>query len=323
MIELKPIVERTTEYEDIEKAIQELFKKEIYLPLLKQFQIKASTLKNSREDLIEAIRSGRLTFNKGKFSGKLNATLSKELRELGAKWDRLQKCYSLPIKEIPLDIRQVISASEYKFEQKISDIDRRLSEVSPNELASKLKISKMFDKTLWRVEKEFQKSVQAVTVAPQLTPAQAQRISDEWENNMKLWIKDFTEKEIKSLRAKMKESILAGNRYEHAVKSIQESYGVSARKAKFLARQETALMMTKFKQVRYQDSGINEYKWKCVLGTPAHPVRPMHKELNDRSAKGEIFRFDAPPVDDPNGSRHNPGENYNCRCRAIPVVRFK
>ena len=46
----------------------------------------------------------------------------------------------------------------------------------------------------------------------------------------------------------------------------------------------------------------------------------MHKELNARSEKGEIFDFRYPPIDDPNGSRHNPGENYNCRCVAIPVI---
>ena len=48
----------------------------------------------------------------------------------------------------------------------------------------------------------------------------------------------------------------------------------------------------------------------------------MHKELNDRSEKGEVFKFSNPPIDSPNGSRHNPGQNYNCRCIAIPVVKF-
>ena len=131
---------------------------------------------------------------------------------------------------------------------------------------------------------------------------------------MQLWVKDFTEKEITSLRGKVRETYFKGNRYESLIKTIKDSYNVTENKAKFLARQETNLLMTKYTYGRYQEAGVNEYKWKAVIGTPNHPTRPMHKELSDRSARGEIFRFDNPPIDDPNGSRHNPKENYNCRC---------
>jgi SPP1 gp7 family putative phage head morphogenesis protein len=323
MIELKPIRESTEEYDEIEKKIKLLFKKEIYLPILKEFYVSPNVLKNSKEDLIQALQSGRLTYSRGKFSGKLNATLSKELRDMGAVWDRKAKCFSLNLSEMDYDLRDAISASESKFLEKIRSIDKKLAAVLPEQLASKLKIENLFDRTLWKVEKQFQQNVKNITIAPKLTETQSARIAAEWQNNMDLWIRNFTEEQIVKLRKDMQKSVLAGNRYESAVKMIQDSYGVTARKAKFLARQETALLMTKFTETRYQDSGIHEYKWRCVKGTPLHPVRPMHQELNDRSNKGEIFRFDQPPVDSPDGSRHNPGQNYNCRCMAIPVIRFK
>jgi SPP1 gp7 family putative phage head morphogenesis protein len=323
MISLKPIRETTEEYDKIEKKIKDLFKKEIYLPLLKEFSEPANRLKNSIDDLLEAIRSGRITFSRGKFSGKLNATLSKELRILGAKWDSSRKFYSINQKDLPLDMRQVISSSEFRYIEKMTAIDRKLAAVVPEELASKLKIADIFDRTLFKVNKEFHESVKKVTIAPQLTDRTKKQIADEWQNNMHLWIKNFTEEQIKKLREDMNKSVFAGNRYESAIKSIQKSYGVTENKAKFLARQETSLLMTTFKESRYQEAGIHQYKWKCVTGTKQHPVRPMHKELNDRSNKGEIFRFDSPPVDDPNGARHNPGMNYNCRCVAIPQIDFK
>jgi SPP1 gp7 family putative phage head morphogenesis protein len=96
---------------------------------------------------------------------------------------------------------------------------------------------------------------------------------------------------------------------------------VSANKAKFLARQETSLMTTKLKETRYREAGVNEYKWKTVAGSKLHPVRPSHKIL-----EGRIFRWDDPPITTPPGEavrRNNPGQDYNCRCFAQPIVRFK
>ncbi len=119
------------------------------------------------------------------------------------------------------------------------------------------------------------------------------------------------------LRMKVQENVLAGNRYEGLVSDITKSFNVTASKAKFLARQETKLMTTKLKEDRYKEAGISEYKWVCVTGSKNHPVRPMHKKNN-----GMIFSFDNPPTVDENGSRKNPGQDYNCRCMAVPIVRF-
>lgn len=327
MIELKPIKESTEEYDAIEAKIKALFKREIYLPLLREFSINGKALRNSIEDLKKAIQSGRLTFNQGKFSGKLNATLSQELRSVGAKWNKISKCYSIRLEDLPLEVRLAISGSEYKFLDKIRQIDAKLSQVIPEELASRLKIENLFDRTLWKVESQFQKSVKNLTIAPKLTEDQAKRIASEWQTNMHYWIKNFTEEQIVKLRKDMQKSVYAGNRYGSAIKSIQDSYQVTANKAKFLARQETALLMTKHKEVRYQEAGVNEYKWRSVAGTPAHPVRPRHKALSDASQiHHEIFRFDDPPITSEPGTperRNNPGADFNCRCTSVPVVRFK
>ena len=324
-IDLKPIRETRDDYDEIEKKIKRLFLKEIYAPLMREFQQPLKKLQNSRDSLLSAINSGRLTYSRGKFSGKLNATLSGELRAIGAKWDRTQKCYSISLDKLPLDVRNVISSSASKFEQKIAKIDTHLAAIVPEELASKLQLSRLFDRSIWKVEKEFQQSVKNITVAPQFTEARRKALSEDWQKNMELWIKDFTQKEIEELRKNLRRSIFAKNRYGSAIKSIQESYGVSERKAKFLARQETALAMTTYKYARYQEAGVNEYKWKAVVGTPSHPTRPQHKKLSEASMKGKIFRFDDPPITTEPGEpqrRNNPGQDYNCRCTAIPIVRF-
>jgi SPP1 gp7 family putative phage head morphogenesis protein len=319
-IELRPIKESTEDYEAIEQEIIKLFRKCIYLPLLKEFSESANILKNSKDDLFSAIRSGRITYYRGVFSGRFNSTISRELKKLGATWDRIGKAWKINQSDLPAEIRFAIMASESRYAEKVEAIDKKLASIIPEEVAEQLKIERLFDSTLWKVDKEFKKTLRGLTVAPELTPEQAKRIADEWQNNMKLWIKDFTEKEIRKLREEMKETVFAGNRYESAINHIKSSYGVSRRKAKFLARQETSLLMTKFKQTRYEDAGVREYRWGCVTGSPLHPVRPWHKAL-----EGKVFRWDNPPVTTAPGEparRNNPGQDYNCRCFARPIVKF-
>jgi SPP1 gp7 family putative phage head morphogenesis protein len=320
-IELPPIKETTDDYERLEATVRELWKKNLYLPLLKLLGLPSNTLKNARYDLAEALRSGRITYYRGQFSGRFSSATSRELQGLGARWDRRTGTYRLPQTSLPQELRAVIAASERQFRAKIAGIDKALTQILPEEIADKLHATKIFDASLWKVQKEFEANVKNITVAPKLTDAQRTRIAGEWNNNMKLWIKDWTAEEIQKLRGEMQKTIMAGNRYESAVKTIQKSYGVSERKAKFLARQETGLLMAKFKETRYSDAGIMEYKWGCVAGSANHPVRPWHKAL-----EGKIFRWDDPPVTTKPGDavrRNNPGEDYNCRCFARPIVRVK
>ncbi len=327
-VELQPIKETTYDYEAIEKRIKELFKREIYLPLLKLLGHKHRTLTNSSDVLLDAIKYGQIQFYRGEFSGRFNASISKELKALGAQWDRKTRTFKLSQTSLTQEIRSAIQASRFHFEQKIAGIDRKLAQILPVEIADRLKIDHLFDSTLYRVQRDFAASLKNITVAPTLTKEQRARIASEWQNNMKLYIVDWTKKEIVELRKNMRESVFAGNRYETAIKTIQKSYDVSANKAKFLARQETGLLMAKFKETRYQDAGVKKFIWKCVTGTTSHPVRPSHKVCDNK-----IFSWDNPRelgkdgrpnssgVHKP-GENKNPGEDYNCRCYAKPIVEF-
>ena len=203
---------------------------------------------------------------------------------------------------MPYDLRAAISASETAFAKKLEQVDGQIRKILPEEISGRVQASKFFDRALFKVDEAFRKNVKGLAVAPKLTEAQRERVAKEWQGNMQLWIKDFVEKEIVELRANMQKTLFAGNRYESAVKTIQKSYGVSAKKAKFLARQETGLLMAKFKEVRYADAGVVEYKWGCVGGTKDHPVRPSHKIL-----EGKTFRWDNPPITTPRRGKRNGG----------------
>ena len=320
-IELRPVRESTADYEAMERRIKAAFKKLLYEPLLRELGMAKKTISNANNGpsaLIRAIQEGRVTFSGGRLKGKLNAELTKELRRLGARWDSKGSTFVFPSGRLPPDIRVAVDRSAAEFAKKMAAADKLLQKNLPEEISGKIHLEDLFDSTIFKVDREIARTLSGLVVQPKLTAANRKKIAEEWQDNMELWIKNFTEEQIVSLRKSLQPKVLAGVRYEQTAKMIQESYGVTAKKAKFLARQETALLMTKMKETRYTDAGVHQYKWRCVTGTDAHPVRPSHKVLD-----GQVFRWDDPPVttapDEP-ARRNNPGQDYNCRCAAIPIV---
>lgn len=317
-IELAPITEKPSDWYHLAQVIERIFKDSLYLPLIADLWIpKTKLIRNAPDHLAEAIRSGLISFDRGFFSGKFEAATSRELKRLGAVWDRSRKGWRIPAKSLPAHIRMEISASQAHMQQVMARIDSRLAKIVPAEIADQMKMEKCFETITWKADADIVKTMKGLVVPPQLTPHRAKRIAEEYSLNMDLYIKDWMKKEIIELRKTVQQQAFAGYRYEKLAKTIQRSYGVSQSKAKFLARQETNLLVVKLKEVRYIDAGVKQYRWQCVAGSKDHPVRPMHKALD-----GKVFSWDDPPITDKKGSRNNPGQDYNCRCAAIPIVKF-
>ncbi len=320
-IELRPIAVNLAEYDRMERRIKRAFRKLVYEPIMSDLD-RRGRLENAKSEesaLLAAIKAGQVTYRDGAFTGQFNAAVCRELRNLGAKASSKGEVWNGA--KLTPELHTAIRASAAVFDERIKAIDARLAKILPEEIAESVNLADLFDSTLWKVDRELKQTLKGLTVAPVLTKDRAKRIADEWQENMGLWIKDFTEAEILKLRKEVQASAFKGNRFEALTRSIQRSYGVSANKARFLARQETSLLVTKFKETRYTEAGINEYKWRCVAGTKLHPVRPSHKILD-----GKVFKWQDPPITTaPNEPtrRNNPGQDYNCRCAAIPIVNFR
>lgn len=317
-----PVVDDALEERDeLEEELLEFFRQEFFYPLLREIGFEKAILTNALEDVISAIGKNRIRFNRGEFTGNFTAQISRELKALGAKWSRTNSSWKINLADLPSGVRVAIMLSQEKFARAASKLDRKLEGIVPEHLASKLSVTNIFDRTLWKVGKSVKRSVEKVSVAPELTDERRLAIAEEYTKNLKLTIVDFSKKEILALRKKVQQHTFEGNRYEELVESIQHSWQVSRSKARFLARQETNVLLSKFKSACYTENGVNLYKWRCVVGSPKHPVRPRHRELNDESNRGKLFRFDDPPMMS-DGTKKNPGEDYNCRCTARAVVRF-
>lgn len=104
----------------------------------------------------------------------------------------------------------------------------------------------------------------------------------------------------------------AGKTAAEIGRQIQDAYNVSKSHARFIARDQMAKLNARITQQQQTDAGITKYVWRTVGDGR---VRESHRHLN-----GKRFKYSDPPVVDPKtGRRANPGEDYQCRCVALPV----
>lgn len=91
---------------------------------------------------------------------------------------------------------------------------------------------------------------------------------------------------------------------------LLEVADVSRSRARFWARDQTLKLAAAVTRAKHESLGIVEYVWRSSNdGT----VRPSHAALD-----GKTFRYDDPP--ETGTGVHNPGEDYQCRCHADPVL---
>lgn len=313
---LKPIIATTKMDDKLQKKIFTFFQLEIYWPLIETFKIaKIKTFENA---LSSALRTsfliGQIQFAQGIIRGKFSAEITKELRALGSNYDKRINGFKIEMKNLPYDVQSAVGQATANFQKLNQDMLAKIDSLDINKSLDEVNFAGEFEASITHVDAQYYETVtKKINIQADLLPEQKKLIAEEYSNNLKLYIKDFADSEIGNLRTQVEENVFTGYRAENLQRIIKESYGVSERKAKFLARQETNLLTAKYKQTRYASGGIDKYEWS----TTSHGgsgVRDSHKELN-----GQIFRFDNPPLISGTTRYCNPGEDFNCYCKAIPI----
>lgn len=126
-------------------------------------------------------------------------------------------------------------------------------------------------------------------------------------------INSIPEKLVDQVESVVGPRVFSGVRVEETMKAIQERFDVSESRAQLIARDQTNKFNAQLTQERHEDLGIDSYVWSTSRD---ERVRPDHAELD-----GETFSYDEPPVvDSRSGATANPGEDFQCRCAALPRV---
>ena len=118
-----------------------------------------------------------------------------------------------------------------------------------------------------------------------------------------------------------------GLRVEEIRRQVQEAAGVSESRAELIARDQVLKLNGELTQLRQRQAGVTQYEWSTsrderVRGTPGGKwPTPAGGGGNHFDLEGKTFSWTDPPVvDTRTGRTAHPGEDFQCRCVAIPVI---
>jgi len=310
---LQPIQANPKFAELLENSIAGFLNSILVIPLANI--IGRTELTNSKDVIEEAFRNGTIYYSGGEIKGRFNSRISRELIALGAVFLAKKGAYRINADQLTPQQRSSILLAKTRQQSLFAKADLYLSTMStavvPTAIAyySALPI---FRSMLKNLNTEANKTLKDMSIKPYMNQEIEDRLAAEYSENLKLDIKGWSDDQVLRLREKIYKSTFDGYRYEDMIDIVKSVKHVSDAKARFLAKQENSLLVSKYRESRYADVGITEYKWRIV----GHGTRPDHRVLDDH-----IFRFDNPPVTNQRtGARNNPGEDYGCRCLAIPIV---
>lgn len=205
---------------------------------------------------------------------------------------------------------------------KVVDIFARIGlEVSKrlNVFGLQEKVEKMATSTKMKAAKEWKKEVHATLGIDILEDYYT---GDFYKDQLGKWTStnvDLISTIPQASLGKMKEIVLEGYQngkpHKQVVKEMQETYNMDKSHARFIARDQVAKLNSDITKHQQKDAGVGKYKWS---DSGDSRVREGHSKLNNK-----IFSWDDPPVVDDKGRRCHPGQDYRCRCVALPVFEIE
>lgn len=147
-----------------------------------------------------------------------------------------------------------------------------------------------------------------------LTPKQtgvAEHIATVREENLDL-IEAAGRAYAEDVREVMSDPDTFGMRVEDLKAKLIQRGSVSESRAELIARDQTLKLNAGLNKIRQTNAGVARYIWSTSRD---ERVRPMHQELD-----GEEFSWTEPPVTNDAGDTNHPGEDFQCRCVAVPII---
>lgn len=132
-------------------------------------------------------------------------------------------------------------------------------------------------------------------------------------------IKSISDTALDEMQDIVLDGFINGKSNRDIAREIQGRYDVSKSKARFLATDQIGTLNAQLNQTRQRSAGVRRYEWSS---SGDERVRECHQELD-----GNVFSYDDPPEMwymtkhgiVYTGRRCNPGEDYGCRCVALPI----
>jgi len=142
-------------------------------------------------------------------------------------------------------------------------------------------------------------------------PEQFKVLLENWSRNNSLLIKDIPHKTSLQIAEQTRQALIDGTNLKDAKEAVfnimSERTDVSDSRAKLIARDQIAKLNGQLTMERQVDMGVDSYIWRTVGD---ERVRDTHADNEDQT-----FTWDNPPAE-----TGHPGDDYQCRCWAEPIL---
>lgn len=151
------------------------------------------------------------------------------------------------------------------------------------------------------------------------TPATRDVIAAGFNENVSL-IKSIQAKFHTDIEGMVMRSVAAGRDIGTLAKDLERTYGVTSRRAAFIARDQNNKATAMITKARQQELGITEAIWVHSAG--GKEPRPNHVKFGREQKRYDVAKGMWDPDADGKGKGRfiHPGELINCRCVSKPVI---
>lgn len=130
-------------------------------------------------------------------------------------------------------------------------------------------------------------------------------------------IKSIPTQYMTQIKGDIFRAITTGQGLADIVPALQEYEGVTLRRARNIALDQTRKAYNNINKGRMQAIGVKKFEW--VHSGGGQKPRELHIEMD-----GNVYSFDdLPVIDERTGERGIPGQAINCRCTMVPVIDFE
>jgi hypothetical protein len=251
---LKPILYNENWHKELSKEIINVYMTAIYNPLLEAIE-ELDTKENAKQSpVVTALKNGTIRFWRSGFHGPMSAAISKDLKDNGARW--VSGRWFMLEQQLPDEWRAAIKANKSLWQRLMTKIDEKFSTMLDNtqDMVRNMSLETLGVKSMDRVSDQFKKTLRdSVSIKTDIasqgvadyvvdsTKPIKKQLGRTFDEQTKKYSSDFAYEEIVKLRQDLSKLITDGAPRKDVREYINSRLKVGKNRARFIARQETAL----------------------------------------------------------------------------------
>ncbi len=285
----------------------------------------ANTAPAPSRPLVAALRRGTIQYTGDLVTGDFDAKLSAALRGMGATFDVRAGGFRLPVTAAPAWFKTEAAAAQARAQNIHKALERELDRIQERLETGMIPLPIDPTTPIEAIEDGFEPAAAALSITKRIPAGMRAAMEARYAADIRPYVTTATSEYIDGVHKAVADNAARGYRYETIVDDIQHFVGVSERKARFLARQETSLFMAHYREERFTGAGVTRYQWSTSHDIRVRPYADDAKRAkygDHRVLDKQIFTYavKAPAQYMSSKKPCNPGEDFGCRCADLAVL---